>query len=759
MGWDGYSATTWLAGARCVDVPGWQVTYTLRYSLLFAVVLSVFSGGAAWAQVSVPTRAYDNARTGWNAAETTLTPKRVAGNSARLSFGHLLPDTDLSESDGAGGPVYNQIDAQPLVARGVSIVDPLPGAPALEASAWAERDIVYLVTEANYIYAVDGETGRIVKKRKLNHRPVNYPNGCLNNAATVGITSTPVIDLKSQAMFLIAYADTEHGHTYYLHKISLATLDDLPGSPVEIKTGARLANGDTLAFDPTYQRQRAALLLHNGLLYAGFASFCDEPRDKARGWLMAWYANSLRPFPLTNDPGAPSPFLVNQTSGPAAQEFLSGIWMSGAGPAADETGDIYFTTGNSSRAPLTYDAAQNLAESFIRYSPWDKKVAGYFTPANVQFLEENDQDFGAGGPVLVPGHADGLSERLALAAGKDGRLYLLDRDDLGGFHTGPGGADHVLGAAATTGEGEECRCNTIVMPGPRPLVAIGAGTNLSLFRVGPGASGPLQPVGRSELVDSSGATANGPFGFGIAGSSDGTDHPIIWAVSRPGSSSDVGVYLYAFDPTQLDANGGPRLLTRQHAGDWPFTYATTGVIPVVANGKVYVATMDRLVRFGLTPVHANTADLAGPQPAQRGRLPALLSAGAAPGPGAAPASQPATTGNTRTVLGQLPPKTTEEAFQIPLPSAFSTRVTGFVTDLRGMRMRLKTLLHKEVRVDISAAAAKHRLPVVFRVGSPVQVLGDVGHDAQGVLIYGRVVNDAGDSTKLWEPDVMGDTNG
>src|SRR5450759_1155476 len=222
-----------------------------------SATVGVFPSGP----VAVTTYHYDTLRTGWNKQETTLTAA-----SFPKTFG-VLATVTLDE----------QVDAQPLIVPGLTINGGV-------------HDVVYVVTEANTVYAIDASSGNILLQRHLGS-PVPIPLGCVNNSGVVGITGTPVIDTSSQTLYLIAYINGSPP-TYQLHALSLTDLTDRTNSSVTVTASHTLTNGSTFTFNATYQRQRPALLLYNGIVYAAFGSFCDFRADVSRGWLLGWTAST-----------------------------------------------------------------------------------------------------------------------------------------------------------------------------------------------------------------------------------------------------------------------------------------------------------------------------------------------------------------------------------------------------------------------------------------------------------------------------------
>jgi hypothetical protein len=195
-----------------------------------------------------------------------------------------------------------QVDAQPLVVPGVLITaGQCPGAHA----------VVYVATEHNTVCAIDVHSGTVLLSRNLGP-PVPLPLGCMNNGPNVGVNSTPVIDFASKTLHVMNYTLVA-GPEYRLHALDLGSLSDRV-APKLVTASHTLNNGTTFKFNATYQRQRPALLLANGSIYAGFGSFCDLSANVSRGWLLGWTAGSLAPFPsnqlLDQQPTSPDTFFT-----------------------------------------------------------------------------------------------------------------------------------------------------------------------------------------------------------------------------------------------------------------------------------------------------------------------------------------------------------------------------------------------------------------------------------------------------------------
>src|ERR1700677_5029977 len=352
------------------------------------------------AQTAITTYHYDNYRTGWNSTETALTPATVASSSFAVLAKVALDD---------------QVDGQPLVVPGVTIT---------AGNNQGVHDVVYVVTGNDTVYAIDATAGTVLLSQSLG-KPVRWPLGCNNNGPNVGIDSTPVFDASVNTLYVMAYTQDSTGPAYRIHALDLGSLTDKI-TPTVVSASHTLTNGTTFNFNATYQRQRPGLLLANGNVYAGFGSFCDFSANLSRGWLLGWNASTLAPLSANrvNDIQATSPNSF----------FLSSIWMSGYGPAADDSGNVLFATGNSDYSGNTYDGVTNIQESVVQISSDLTTVLSLFTPSNQASLDGGDVDFGSGGVMVLPDQP-GSIPHLAVAAGKAGSMFLMNKDSLGGYST------------------------------------------------------------------------------------------------------------------------------------------------------------------------------------------------------------------------------------------------------------------------------------------------------------------------------------
>lgn len=357
-----------------------------KHPLLLLTTLCCFMNLSPWvkAQTDVLTQHNDNARTGANLGETSLTPANVNQAAFGMLFKRVVDD---------------QLYTQPLVVTDVSI-------------GGGKRDLVYVTTVNNSVYSFDAnDADASVPLWHVNFgTPANVHStdfGCLDMNGQMGIVGTPVIDKARGVLYVVALTkagsrtEADTGFTQKLHALDLATGADLPESPVTIR-----AND----FNPLMQNQRPALMLANGLVYVAYSSHCDK--EPYHGFLMAYDAKTLAQV---------STFNTSPTGSEAS------IWQSGQGPAADEEGNVYVVTGNGS-----WDGVKNFSESFLKLTP-DLRLLDWFTPTNHFELDRKDADLDSSGATLIPG------TQTAIGGGKEGVLYSLNTKSLGHL-----GDEHAL---------------------------------------------------------------------------------------------------------------------------------------------------------------------------------------------------------------------------------------------------------------------------------------------------------------------------
>lgn len=517
-----------------------------RSIFVIAAALSIGLASSAGA-VNVTTYHNDNNRSGWNSGETALTQSNVATSSFKL-----IASTVLDE----------QVDAQPLLVTGQAI------------SGQGTHDVVYVATENNTVYALDAATGAILKQVNFGS-PIPYtmlPGQCSNNGPNVGITSTPVIDVAAQTMYVIT--DTlESGHEVFrIHALDMSTLADKIPSVVITATG-KLSNNSNYTFNAHVSRQRAALLLSKGNVYAGFASYCDVDADQVRGWVLGWKAGTLVPLAANE--------LTNKLATSLNNYFLTAIWMSGSGLAANANGDVFFVTGNSDYSGNSFNATNNIAESVAMVSSDLTLLKSTFTPSNHASLDQGDADFGSGGVMLLPTVQSGRRQTsaLAVAAGKDGNMFLLNATNLRRSI-----ASYQIGS---------CWCTASYFQGHDNVgrVVASGGDVAGIWKVSSNGKGSLSLEHQTPTLSNGQAP-----GFFTSVSSNGTasGSAIIWAVGKPVNSNPANVTLYAFN-----ADTGAQLFSGV-AGTWPNTGGDANIVPTVANGRVYVASNKTISIFGIS---------------------------------------------------------------------------------------------------------------------------------------------------------------
>jgi hypothetical protein len=363
----------------------------------------------AWADnvVNVLTYHNDDARTGLNPSETILKPNNV--NKAKFGLLFTLK-------------VDGQVYGQPLYVSQLNLGEK------------GVHNVVFITTEHDSVYAFDAD--RPGEPLWANHYTGVYNgvtvttvsledvNNCSQIAPEIGITDTPVIDLASQTMYLVAMTkETDSTSTRFVHRLhalDITTGMEKFGGPVEIKASVPQGKAGDV-FNPISYKERCGLTLSNGVVYTSWASHCDMNHwGLYHGWVMGYDAQTLT-----------QKYVFNST--PNGKE--ASFWASGAAPALDNQGRLFLMTGNG-----TYDGpvSQDWGDSFIRLEADGQnslRVADAFTPANQEDLSDNDQDIGSGGPLLLPDEAGSAEHpHLLVGAGKDGVVYLIDRDQMGGYH-------------------------------------------------------------------------------------------------------------------------------------------------------------------------------------------------------------------------------------------------------------------------------------------------------------------------------------
>jgi hypothetical protein len=513
--------------------------------------------------VSVLTQHNDNSRSGWNDNETALTTSNVNVQQ----FGKVFTLT-----------VDDQVYAQPLVVGHLFI-------------GGGYHNVVLVATVNNTLYAYDGDDGTLYWQKSFTAPGMRPPrNSDMTGACggsyqdfsgNIGIVGTPVIDAARGTMYFVARSTTGSTFVQFLHAVNIVDGNEISGSPTKI-TATYSGNGDgsvngVIAFDAQRQNQRQGLTLVNGIVYVSFSSHCDW--GPYHGWILGYDAATVQQQTVYNA-------TPNGDAG--------GMWESGTGMAADAAGNLYVVTGNGTVGdggdPTNLT---NRGESALKLTPSGStlRVASYFTPNNYDFLNNYDLDYGGMGTFLIP------NSGYYLTGGKDGNLYLLNKDAMGGYLSS---SNQVQQVVPLGGSNVNVHCQPAYYKGSSkefvyvwsendPLRAIPFDRTSNLLspqdQVVSSAAGP---TGQSGAVLS--VSSNGP--------QDGSG--ILWA-----SYASSGDAEHAVSPGILrafDANDARKELwnsQQNSARDGAGNYAKFAA-PTIANGHVYLPTFsNRVVVYGL----------------------------------------------------------------------------------------------------------------------------------------------------------------
>jgi hypothetical protein len=512
--------------------------------------------------VGVITQHNDNSRTGQNLQESILTPSNVNAGTFGKRWSYSVD-----------GDVYGQ----PLYVPNVAI----PGKGI--------HNVLYVVTEHDSVYALDADSNAppLWQTSFINpHDGITTVSdndvNCLGAIdPEIGITSTPVIDTSTNTIYVLA-ATKEQGHFFHrLHALDISTGAEKFGGPVAIQAtypgAGDGSSGGTLTFASVQELNRAGLLLSNGKIYLAFASYCDNP--PFHGWLMAYDKATLQQSGVW-------------VATPNGED--GGIWMSGAGIAAEASGSIFFATGNG-----TFDTFGNpvdFGDSIVKMTlNGDSLIVNdYFTPSVQHILDQNDEDLGSGGVLLLP---DQLGDHVheLVQAGKEGEIYVVDRDNMGHFNPNDSQIVQTIGGQLKSVFSAPAYWNNYVYFGSAYPAA--AADSLKAFSL---TNGLLSQT----------PTSASPTKFSYPGptpviSANSTSNAILWALE---TSPGVPAVLHAYDATNLAHelyNSGQNPV-RDNPGN-----AVKFAVPTVANGKVYVGAVRQVSTYGLlTPLGVAVYDSA-----------------------------------------------------------------------------------------------------------------------------------------------------
>ena len=520
-------------------------------SIVFSLVL-LCAGLSPASATDVVTFHNDVARTGQNLQETILTTSNV--NST--SFGKLFTMA-----------VDGLIDAEPLYLSQVSI----PGQ--------GTHNVLYVVTENDSVYAFDADAGTVlwhVSLLQTGETPSGVVLKCGQIVPQIGITSTPVIDRSSGpngTIYIVAMSKSSSNYFQRMHALDVTTGQEEFGGPVNIQarypgTGDNSSNGYVI-FAPKMYVERQALLLLNGVVYTGWASHCDDV--PYTGWMIGYNESTLTQASVLN-------LTPNGSQG--------AIWQSAAGMASDGT-FIYLLDANG-----TFDTTLNaqgfpqngdFGGAFLKVSPANNhlRVADYFENYTLK-EEDDDGELGSGGALVLPPMKDasGKNRFLAIGAGKDTNIYIVDRTNMGKFNPSNNNALYQ-------------ELNGVLKGGIWSMPALFG--NSVYF--GPVANNLMQfQFSQAKLSTSPVSKSSNTFhypGTTPSISANGARNGIVWAIEH----SDPNDVLHAFDATNL-ANELYNSSQASGARD-QFGQATHFGTPMIVNGKVYVGTTTNVTVFGL----------------------------------------------------------------------------------------------------------------------------------------------------------------
>ena len=499
----------------------------------------------AQAQVAITTYRNGLSRTGDNLKETVLKPANVNPDQ----FGKLF-----------SLPVDGQVYAQPLYLPSLTISGRM-------------HNVVFVATEHDSVYAFDTDSG-------VNENPiwrvrltgagetaatVSDVLNCSSISPEVGITGTPVIDPSTKTLYVVASSARDTHIIHRLHALDVATGAERPGSPVVITASVPgsadgfFSTGQAVEFHPDFHKNRPGLLLLNGVVYTSWGSYCDSLAY--HGWIIGYDSKDLRQVAAFNT---------------TPNAYQGSFWMGGAAPAADADGNIYAISANG-----RFDAnakGLNFGDSLLKLTSDGLALLDYFTPFNQKDLDWNDMDLGSSGAVLLPDSAGSTAHpHLLVSAGKEGRIYLIDRDRMGQFDQG--GDDQIVqslsGAIGSLFGGPAYFNNTLYFAAQFDTLKAFSISNAYI---------PPSPSSQSSQR------------FGYVGSvpavtANGSADAIVWAVE-----DSFGGTLHAYDVSNLaiELYNSQMNSSRDALGSaLPFS------VPSIADGRVYVGTANALVVYGL----------------------------------------------------------------------------------------------------------------------------------------------------------------
>ncbi len=542
-----------------------------------AAMLLLLMPLATLAQVQVITGHNNNSRQGQNTGERILTPELLGSGQ----FGRIV-----------SYPVDGYVYGQPLYVPNVTI----PGQGI--------HNVVYVVTEHDGVFAFDAD-GNVAGPPLWRRSFINPPAGITTVSSNdvncqsgvvpeIGITSTPVIDTTTNTIYIVAETKENGRFFQRLHALDITTGAEKNGSPVTISatypgTGDG-SSGGMLTFDPLMELNRAGLLHNNGNIYITWASNCDL--SPFHGWVMTYDKTSLQQTGV---------WVTTPNGG------LGGVWMSGAGIAADSSGSVFVATGNG-----TFETSGNpsdFGDSIVKLlvNRQGIQLTDYFTPYNEANLENGDEDVGSGGVLVLPDQTGAHPHEL-IESGKEGTIYVVDRDNMGHYNS-DNNSQIVQNITGQIGA----------------LFGDAAYWNNNVYFAG--ALDSLKAFSLTNGLLSSQPTSQSPVSFGWPSptpsvTSHGNSNGIVWLLQTDPFRNAGNAILYAFDATNVsnELYSSVNNPSRDNPGG-----AVKFAVPTIANGKVYVGAIDQLSVYGVVPPEVSTPVFTPPTGTYISRVPVSIS--------------------------------------------------------------------------------------------------------------------------------------
>lgn len=513
-------------------------------------------------------------------------------------------------------PVDGAVYAQPLWFKGLTI-------------GGGVHNVIFVATQHDSAYAFDADASPCVTYWHANLLDTLHGGTAGEKSVTwndvgacygdiypeVGVTGTPVIDPSSKTIYMVSASESNpsnsghcagsSGNFYHrLHALDLLTGSEKFNAPVTIVasvpgTGDGSING-IVSFNSQLHHQRSGLAFNGGKVYVAFSA--HEDATPYHGWMIVYKGSNVQ-----------QQLAVFNTTPNGLNGADGGIWGGGGAPAIDSFGDVYVSTGNGVFDEAPPPPNNDYGDSLLRLhfmngvtpNGTNLSVAGWFTPYDQGQLAQFDTDLGSGATVLFPNQTGSGPQHLLTQVGKEGVVYLVDRDNMGQYN--PSNNSQIWQSFSGPSNG---LWGTPAL-WHNNLYVGGAGDSVKQFSFDPS----------SELFSTTAASQTAQV-FGYTGttpsvSSQGTAHGIVWAL-------DEGLYGYASPNAGVNCSAvpvpakctGPAILHAYNATNlaieyWNSTMAANNrdkagnavkfVPPTIANSKVYVGTRTEVDVYGLLP--------------------------------------------------------------------------------------------------------------------------------------------------------------